>query len=92
MTQVWDDDNNVVPVTVVRVAPCRVVQVKTPDSDGYSALQVTYGSRDPRKLTKPVAGHYDKAGVHRSSTQGLRPSPRPPAEAPRSWLATTGRD
>lgn len=63
MTQVWDDDNNVVPVTVVRVTPCRVVQVKTPDTDGYSALQVTYGDRDPRKLTKPLAGHYDKAGV-----------------------------
>ena len=63
MTQVWDDNNNVIPVTVVRVTPCRVVQVKTPDSDGYSALQVTYGSKDPRKLTKPVAGHYERAGV-----------------------------
>lgn len=63
MTQVWDDDNNVVPVTVVRVTPCRVVQVKTPATDGYSALQVTYGDRDPRKLTRPLAGHYDKAGV-----------------------------
>lgn len=63
MTQVWDDNNNVVPVTVVRVDPCRVVQVKTVDTDGYAALQVTYGSRDPRKLTKPIAGHYDKAGV-----------------------------
>jgi large subunit ribosomal protein L3 len=63
MTQVWDDKNNVVPVTVVRVAPCRIVQVKTPDVDGYSALQVTYGERDPRKLTKPVAGHYESAGV-----------------------------
>ena len=63
MTQVWDDDNNVVPVTVLRVAPVRVVQVKTPENDGYSALQVTYGQRDARKLTKPVAGHYDKAGV-----------------------------
>mgnify|MGYP000302372945 CR=1 FL=1 len=63
MTQVWDDNNNVIPVTVVRVTPCRVVQVKTPDSDGYSALQVTYGSKDPRKLTKPVAGHYESAGV-----------------------------
>jgi len=63
MTQVWDDNNNVIPVTVVRVTPCRVVQVKTPDSDGYSALQVTYGSKDLRKLTKPVAGHYESAGV-----------------------------
>jgi large subunit ribosomal protein L3 len=63
MTQVWDDENRVVPVTVLRVTPVRVVQVKTPDSDGYSALQVTYGNRDASKLTKPMAGHYAKAGV-----------------------------
>jgi large subunit ribosomal protein L3 len=63
MTQVWDDQNRVVPVTVVKVAPCRVVQVKTPEIDGYSALQVTFGTKDPRKLNKPEAGHYDKAGV-----------------------------
>ncbi len=54
MTQVWDDQNRVVPVTVVKVAPCRVVQVKTPERDGYSALQVTFGYRNPRKLTKIV--------------------------------------
>jgi large subunit ribosomal protein L3 len=52
-----------VPVTVVQVAPCRVVQVKTPDRDGYSALQVTFGNKKPSKLTKPVAGQYDSAGV-----------------------------
>ena len=46
MTQVWDDDNRVVPVTVVKVAPCRVVQVKTPETDGYSAVQVTYGTQE----------------------------------------------
>ena len=63
MTQVWDDDNRVVPVTVVKVSPCRVVQVKTAENDGYSALQVTFGQRDPRKLSKPAVGHYDKAGV-----------------------------
>lgn len=63
MTQVWDDDNRVVPVTVVKVSPCRVVQVKTAENDGYSALQVTFGQRDPRKVNKPAAGHYDKAGV-----------------------------
>ena len=63
MTQVWDDENRVVPVTVVKVAPCRIVQVKRPESDGYSALQVTFGHRDPRKLNSPTAGHYDKAGV-----------------------------
>lgn len=63
MTQVWDDANNVVPVTVLRVAPARVVQIRTPERDGYSALQVTYGHRDPRKVTKPLAGHYAKGGV-----------------------------
>jgi len=63
MTQIWDADNNVVPVTVLRVTPVRVVQVKTPATDGYSALQVTYGERDPRKLNQPTAGHYAKAGV-----------------------------
>jgi large subunit ribosomal protein L3 len=63
MTQVWDDDNHVVPVTVLRVRPCRVVQVKTDERDGYSALQVTFGHRKPGKLTRPVAGQYDKAGV-----------------------------
>jgi large subunit ribosomal protein L3 len=63
MTQVWDDDNRVVPVTVLRVTPLRVVQVKTPERDGYSALQVTLGERNPRKLTSPERGHFDKAGV-----------------------------
>jgi large subunit ribosomal protein L3 len=63
MTQVWDDDNNVVPVTVLRVTPARVVQLRTPERDGYSALQVTYGNRDARKLNKPTAGQYAAAGV-----------------------------
>lgn len=63
MTQVWDDDNRVVPVTVLRVTPLRVVQIKTPERDGYSALQVTFGERDPRKLNRPERGHFDKAGV-----------------------------
>jgi large subunit ribosomal protein L3 len=63
MTQVWDDDNRVVPVTVVRVKPLRVVQIKTPERDGYSALQVTFGTANTRKLAKPAAGHFAKAGV-----------------------------
>ena len=63
MTQVWDDTNAVVPVTVLRVAPARVVQIRTPERDGYSALQVTYGQRDARKLNKPTAGHYAKGNV-----------------------------
>ena len=63
MTQVWDDDNRVVPVTVLSVAPCRVVQVKTLESDGYSAIQVTFGVQDPSRLSRPEAGHFDGAGV-----------------------------
>jgi large subunit ribosomal protein L3 len=63
MTQVWDDQNRAIPVTLVRVAPCRVVQVKTPDHDGYSALQVTYGAVKPSRLNKPELGHFAKAGV-----------------------------
>lgn len=63
MTQVWDDDNRVVPVTVLEVTPCRVVQIKTPTTDGYSAIQVTFGSKKASKLTKPEAGHFAKAGV-----------------------------
>jgi large subunit ribosomal protein L3 len=63
MTQVWDDQNRAIPVTVVRVTPARVVQVKTPEKDGYSALQVTFGTRKASRLTKPEAGHFAKAGV-----------------------------
>src|SRR5207244_12436203 len=63
MTQVWDEQNRAIPVTVVRVAPCRVVQVKTAEHDGYSALQVTFGHVKPTKLNQPEAGHFGKAGV-----------------------------
>lgn len=62
MTQKWVEDK-IVPVTVVRVEPMRVVQIKSVESDGYNALQVTYGHRDAKKLSKPAAGHYEKAGV-----------------------------
>jgi large subunit ribosomal protein L3 len=68
MTQVWDEDNRIVPVTVLRVQPCRVVQIKTQERDGYSALQVTYGQRDARKLTMPKAGHFAAAGVDPGET------------------------
>ncbi len=63
MTQVWDDDNHVVPVTVVQIPPCRIVQIKTPERDGYSALQVTFGEKKASKLTKPVAGQYSAVDV-----------------------------
>jgi large subunit ribosomal protein L3 len=63
MTQIWDDQNRAIPVTMVRVAPVRIVQVKTPEREGYSALQVTWGHRRSSALTKPEQGHFDKAGV-----------------------------
>ena len=63
MTQVWGDDQRVIPVTVLRVEPARVVQVKNGERDGYSAVQVTYGQKDAKKMTKPQAGHFAKAGV-----------------------------
>ena len=63
MTQVWDEDDRVVPVTVLRVEPCRIVQVKRPETDGYSALQVTFGTQSPDRLTQPERGHLAKAGV-----------------------------
>ena len=62
MSQKWVDDR-IVPVTVLRVEPMRVVQVKTPERDGYSALQVTYGHRDAKRLNKPESGHFAKASV-----------------------------
>jgi large subunit ribosomal protein L3 len=62
MTQVWDN-GKVVPVTVVQAGPCVVTQVRTADSDGYTAVQLAYGQIDPRKVNKPVAGHYAKSGV-----------------------------
>ena len=63
MTQVFSDEGKVVPVTVVAAGPCVVTAVRTPGSDGYSAVQLGYGEIDPRKVTKPVAGHFSKAGV-----------------------------
>ncbi len=63
MTQIWDEQHRAIPVTVVRVSPVRVVQVKTPEREGYSALQVTWGHRRASTLTKPEQGHYDSAGV-----------------------------
>lgn len=63
MTQVFDENNRVVPVTVVKAGPCVVTQVRTAERDGYEAVQLAFGAIDPRKVNKPVAGHYAKAGV-----------------------------
>ncbi|MBA3798843.1 MAG: 50S ribosomal protein L3 [Actinomycetota bacterium] len=63
MTQVFDEANRIVPVTVVKAGPCVVTQVRTPETDGYSAVQLGFGSIDPRKVNKPDAGHFAKAKV-----------------------------
>jgi len=63
MTQVFDENNRIVPVTVVQAGPCVVTQIRTPENDGYAAVQMAFGAVDPRKVTKPVAGHYAKAGI-----------------------------
>ncbi|HEV3380102.1 MAG TPA: 50S ribosomal protein L3 [Trebonia sp.] len=63
MTQVFDETGQVVPVTVLQAGPCVVTAVRTPDNDGYSAVQIGFGEINPRKVTKPVAGLFEKAGV-----------------------------
>jgi large subunit ribosomal protein L3 len=63
MTQVFDANNKMVPVTVVEAGPCVVTQIRTPEKDGYSAVQIAFGAIDPKKVTKPLAGHFAKAGV-----------------------------
>ena len=63
MTQVWDEDGKVVPITVVQVDKNVVTQVRDQETDGYTAIQIGFGQIDKRKVTKPLAGHFDKAGV-----------------------------
>lgn len=63
MTQVWDDDNKIIPVTVIQAGPCVVTQVRTPEADGYNAVQLGFGAVKAKKVTKPMAGHFEKAGV-----------------------------
>ena len=88
MTQVFDENNRIVPVTVVKAGPCVVTQIRTPETDGYNAVQLAFGAIDPRKVNKPEAGHFAKAGVTprrhlvelrtrtRASTRSARSSPR----------------
>ncbi len=63
MTQVWDENNRVVPVTVVKAGPNVVTQVRTNDVDGYESVQIAFGEIDPRKVYKPLKGHFAKADV-----------------------------
>jgi 50S ribosomal protein L3, bacterial len=63
MTQVWDENHKLIPVTVIEVSTNVVTQIRTPEVDGYNAVQIAYGQIDPRKANKPATGHFDKAGV-----------------------------
>jgi len=63
MTQLFDEESQTIPVTVVKLGPCRVVQVKTVATDGYDAIQISYRELDARKVNKPMAGHFAKANV-----------------------------
>ncbi|CAI9406450.1 MULTISPECIES: 50S ribosomal protein L3 [Aestuariimicrobium] len=63
MTQLWDENNRLVPVTVIQAGPCVVTQVRTPDTDGYSAVQLGFGALKAKHVTKPAAGHFDAAKV-----------------------------
>jgi large subunit ribosomal protein L3 len=63
MTQIWDDENRVVPVTVVQAGPCRVVQLKTPERDGYAAVQLSFGAVKASRLSKPALGHLEAASA-----------------------------
>ncbi len=68
MTQVYDGENRLLPVTVVEAGPCYVAQVKTSDTDGYNAIQIGYGSKRAKRITKSEAGHFIKAGVEAKAT------------------------
>src|ERR1700760_4137035 len=63
MTQIFDENNRIVPVTVVKAGPCVITQIRTQEKAGYSAVQLAYGQTAPRKVTKPVAGHFKAAEV-----------------------------
>ena len=63
MTQLWDENNLVVPVTVIQAGPCVVTQVRTPESDGYNAVQLAFGAVKPKNVNKPETGHFEAAGV-----------------------------
>lgn len=63
MTQVWNEEGKVVPITVVQVDKNVVTQIRSEETDGYQAIQIGFGEMDQRKVTKPLAGHFEKAGV-----------------------------
>ena len=81
MTQVFDDANRVVPVSVIEAGPCRVVQLRTPERDGYSAVQLAFGETKASRLNKPELGHLGLRAVRRSSTSPSCASTTSPASS-----------
>jgi large subunit ribosomal protein L3 len=78
MTQLWDADNKVVPVTVIQAGPCVVTQVRTPEKDGYNAVQLAFGAIKPKNVNKPETGHFEAAGVTpRRTWSSCAPPTRP---------------
>ena len=79
MTQVWDENHKLIPVTVVQADSNVVTQLRNADRDGYTAVQIGFGQIDPRKVTKPLAGHFEAAGSPRAATSSscARPTPGP---------------
>jgi large subunit ribosomal protein L3 len=63
MTQVWSEDDRLIPVTVIQAGPCTVTQIKTTEKEGYEAVQIGFGAIKPKKVNKPMKGHFDVAGV-----------------------------
>ena len=92
MTQVWDENNRVVPVTVVKAGPNVVTQVRTNDVDGYESVQIAFGEIDPRKVNKPLKGHFAKADVTpRRHLVELRAMAEPTSIRHRARLESTCR-
>ena len=71
MSQIFNDNGHVVPVTLIQAGPCTVSQVKTADSDGYNSVQLAFGKKSKRNTNKPTAGHLKKAGIESAKTMEL---------------------
>ena len=92
MTQVYDGDNVLVPVTVIEAGPCAVAQIKTVASDGYNALQIAFGRRKPQRISKPQAGHLKKGGLESAARLREVRCEEEPTCAPGTVLTVSGFD
>ncbi len=92
MTQVWDENNKFIPVTVIEVGPNVVTQIRNVERDGYEAIQIAAGAIDPRKVNKPAAGHFEAAGVTpRRPSRRSAPTIPPSTRSARSSPSTPSR-